>query len=343
MVGTSYNWVTERLSLYRLAYGIRVRYGSEHSRQWAETLAEQLRGTDSFHSIATLDSPVEEDLADVDVIVLTSSDTAATSLKPLLHRLRPGGIIAVLFRKFENVASFSGSEDLDDLGEVPVEQDFLLRAYAVRPETSGNAGQLGVILGEPLHNVLLPGEWRFPIERWSLLVGRSGVGKTTLLQLVAGVARASGAKPLPRPDGSIYYLPQDPDALEGVSVLTNIALFAPDVGAARRVASQFGLGGLLDRSVDSKLSGGEYQRVVIAQGFAARPAIFLLDEPFNGLDHVRRWQMMRHLRDVVDAEKAIKTVVCIAHDFQFVEQFFDSVYEIINGRLQCVRSNAVSH
>jgi len=138
------------------------------------------------------------------------------------------------------------------------------------------------------------------------VIGPSGIGKTTLLHLAAGLETPDhGAVTLgdpANPDharlGMVF---QQPRLLEWRTVTQNIDLAADAAGIDRtlghRLLRAVQLGGYAD-AYPLSLSGGQRQRVALARAFAIDPAIVLLDEPFSALDELTARKLRLLLQDL---------------------------------------------
>jgi len=156
----------------------------------------------------------------------------------------------------------------------------------------------------------------FAVEtgEYAVLMGRTGCGKTTLLEAICGLKPVRAGRvlllgrdvtDLPPADRGVGYVPQDLALFPTMTVRDHLG-FALEVrrwdraAAARRIeelTELLGLGHLLDRR-PSGLSGGEAQRVALGRALAFRPAVLLLDEPLSALDEDTRTGMYGMLRAV---------------------------------------------
>ncbi len=158
------------------------------------------------------------------------------------------------------------------------------------------------------------------------LLGTSGCGKTTVLNMVAGFETASAGsisvagKPVTKPDADRGVVFQGDDSLYGwLNARGNIEFGLRMRGVARaereRKARHYlelvGLSGQDDKH-PSELSGGMKQRIQIARVLANEPQMLLMDEPFAALDAHTRADMQRELKRI--CRTTGKTVLFITHD-----------------------------
>jgi lipoprotein-releasing system ATP-binding protein len=182
------------------------------------------------------------------------------------------------------------------------------------------------------------------------IVGRSGVGKTTLLQIIGGLARADAGKvmygnvdicglkddALSRFRGaSIGFVFQFHQLLPEFTALENVAMPLLIAGAqadeAFHAANQLiDLVGLQARSTHrpSELSGGEQQRIAIARALVAEPQVVLADEPTGNLD-IATGNEIRELLIETCEHKGI-TLVVVTHSMELATNM-DVVFEMQQG------------
>ena len=142
-------------------------------------------------------------------------------------------------------------------------------------------------------DVAVLGPIRFSLERGETLAieGRSGIGKTTLLRIIAGLDRTFAGRVSRADRPAIVF--QEPTLLPWRTALQNITLVTGASPARAGAAlAEVGLAGLEDR-FPAQLSLGQQRRLAIARAFSAEPDLLLLDEPFVSLDPALAEDMLR--------------------------------------------------
>ena len=187
----------------------------------------------------------------------------------------------------------------------------------------------------------------FPAGEMIAIVGPNGAGKSTLLKAVLGIVKPLSGRvsvfgaPLSKARHRLAYVPQrasvDWDFPTRVIDVVMMGLYR-DLGLLRLVRShhrekalraldRVGMADFADRQI-GQLSGGQQQRVFLARSLAQDADLYLLDEPFSGVDAATE-------RAIVDVLKQLRgeqrTVVCVHHDLSTVDDYFDRVL-LINVR-----------
>ncbi len=160
------------------------------------------------------------------------------------------------------------------------------------------------------------------------IVGPSGGGKTTLLQVIAGLleadtgqVRVEGATTARERLAHCALMPQRDLLLAWRTALDNATIALENLGLPRAEArrrtlpyfQQFGLAGF-ERTRPGQLSGGMRQRVSFLRTLMAGKDVLLLDEPFGALDSITRAQLQEWLRQALDVVP--RTVVLVTHDVE---------------------------
>ncbi len=163
------------------------------------------------------------------------------------------------------------------------------------------------------------------------VIGPNGAGKTTLLSILAGIREPdSGTFSVP---GRIGWVPQQGALYRRLTVAENLRLFArlervSDVDAAvERMLDQTALGERRDDQV-STLSGGNQQRVNIAIGLLAEPAVLLLDEPSTGLDPRQRERLWEFVLGLAGSGT---TVIYTTHHLHEAERYGSRLLVLADG------------
>ena len=166
------------------------------------------------------------------------------------------------------------------------------------------------------------------------LIGPNGSGKSTTAKLALGLLKPTEGRAEQRPNLRIGYVPQAlsidramPMTVERFMRLTN-GLTAASLDAALDAT---GASALREKSVTA-LSGGEYQRVLIARAIAREPDLLVLDEPVQGVDLLGEAALYQLIADIRDSRGC--GVLMISHDLHVVMAATDQVL-CLNGHVCC--------
>ncbi len=181
------------------------------------------------------------------------------------------------------------------------------------------------------------------------IIGPNGAGKSTLLKAALGIISplsgqvTSYGHPLESQRHRIAYVPQrasvDWDFPTRVLDVVLMGLYR-QLGLLGRVRAKHrkhamsclkrvGMEGFSDRQI-GQLSGGQQQRVFLARALAQSADLYLLDEPFAGVDAATERAIIAVLKDLKDEGK---TVIAVHHDLATVPDYFDSVFIINTTRI----------
>jgi molybdate transport system ATP-binding protein len=183
------------------------------------------------------------------------------------------------------------------------------------------------------------------------LFGASGAGKTSLVNMIAGLLRpdrgtiaidgdvlddTEKGTHIPPHRRRIGYVFQDARLFPHLSVRANLDYgrrmnrLAADPGQLARITDLLDIGHLLDRR-PGKLSGGERQRVALGRALLSKPRLLLLDEPLGSLDESRRAEILPYLIRLRDEARV--PMVYVSHDAAEMRQLATQIVLLQHGRV----------
>ncbi|MED6313671.1 MAG: ABC transporter ATP-binding protein [Verrucomicrobiota bacterium] len=182
---------------------------------------------------------------------------------------------------------------------------------------------------------------------YGVLMGRSGCGKTTLLEAVCGLRDIESGNiilgdrdvtKLPPAERGVGFVPQDRALFPTLPVREQLAFAlilrlidqAEIAVRVEELAELLGLTDLLDRMPD-RLSGGEAQRVALGRALAHRPSVLCLDEPLAALDEELHGEMCK-LLERVHKETGV-TILHITHSPSEASRLAGCHFRLVNGKV----------
>ena len=190
--------------------------------------------------------------------------------------------------------------------------------------------------------------FEIPTRAYCALMGRTGCGKTTILEAVCGLRDvASGSielmsrevTDLPPAERGIGFVPQDGALFSSMTVEQNLG-FSLEVRnrpkgvvseRVKQLAELLGIANLLERRIQG-LSGGEKQRVALGRALAFEPGILCLDEPLSALDDETKVGLVDLLGKV--REETGVTTLHITHSLQEARSLCDMLLVMEDGQVR---------
>ena len=166
------------------------------------------------------------------------------------------------------------------------------------------------------------------------VIGPNGAGKTTLLKLLLGILKPTSGEISRRPNLTIGYVPQkfDLDKTIPLTVKRFIALKSgSSLNDAHEALKRTGAEDLLDRQI-AELSGGEFQRVVLARAITGNPDLLILDEPVQGVDYAGEADLYRLIEQIRNEVGC--AILLVSHDLHIVMAASDHII-CINQHVCC--------
>ncbi len=180
------------------------------------------------------------------------------------------------------------------------------------------------------------------------LIGPNGAGKSTLFKAILGLIETNSGKisiegkPIEKERKRVVYVPQRDDVdWTFPATVYDIVLMGRyphkkifqrmdthDHNVAMQAMEDLGIGNLKERQI-GELSGGQQQRVFLARAMAQEAEVFLLDEPFVGVDVTTEDQIIKSLKRLASEGK---TLLVVHHDLATVKDYFDKVI-LLNQRM----------
>ena len=203
-------------------------------------------------------------------------------------------------------------------------------------------------LSAQVHDLIRPGMSQGQIIG---LLGPSGVGKTTLFHVLAGLLKPDsgtvkiGDKAVPAAPGLVGVVAQNYVLFEHRSVLGNLMIAAKQAGmsgaqakeASMKYLERFGLAAHADR-YPLQLSGGQRQRVAIAQQLLCSELYLVMDEPFSGLDVIQQQNVQKLILEVSQTHEH-NTIIVVTHDVSAAVAVADTIW--LMGRDRDAAGNVI--
>ncbi|MBM7846504.1 ABC transporter ATP-binding protein [Herpetosiphon giganteus] len=220
---------------------------------------------------------------------------------------------------------------------LPMEAAPLLEISGVGKNYPSGQGQI---------NILRDIELTIQSGEFISFIGHSGCGKSSLLNMIAGLTSIStgtmlfDGKPIEAPSPERAMVFQHYSLLPWLSVYQNVYEAVDSVQtelskAERKaltdaVLTRVGLSNHVHKK-PMQLSGGMRQRVAIARAFAVHPRMLLLDEPFGALDALTRGSLQEELLDLWSGDARTETVVMVTHDIDEAIYLSDRIVVFSDG------------
>lgn len=166
------------------------------------------------------------------------------------------------------------------------------------------------------------------------VIGPNGSGKSTLLRALIGAKKPAGGSITRKPGLRTGYVPQRLSVAANMPLTVHRFLSLPHRHSAKDIATMLAKVGIsgFERSQMAQLSGGQFQRVLLARALLGEPEILMLDEPTQGLDQpgiAGFYQLLETVRSEMGC-----AVLLISHDLHVVMAASDRVI-CLNGHICC--------
>ena len=185
----------------------------------------------------------------------------------------------------------------------------------------------------------------FEEKKVNVILGPSGIGKTTLLNSIAGILPYSGE--IIGNDGGVSYIFQKDRLIPSISIYKNLdliikAIFKDKKERAKKIDEMLELLEISDckNKYPTQLSGGQLQRVAIARAFLYPSDVLLLDEPFKALDSSLKYRLIRELLKINSLNP--KTMIFVTHAIDECLLTADNIFVLDNSPASIIYSETIS-
>ncbi len=169
----------------------------------------------------------------------------------------------------------------------------------------------------------------------TVILGRSGCGKTTLLRLVGGLEKPDAGEIEFHTEHKTAFVFQESRLMPWLNVWDNVRFGLKnkddDKAFIHKTIDMVGLKGF-EKAYPNQLSGGMQQRVAIARAIAYEPSFIMMDEPFAALDYFTRSQMQRELKHL--QQKRGASILFVTHSIDEALLLGDKIVMIENGQIK---------
>lgn len=184
------------------------------------------------------------------------------------------------------------------------------------------------------HDVLQNVNVDFPQNSISVILGKSGCGKTTLLRILANLEQCDQGEISIDSDEKISFVFQEPRLMPWLSVSKNITFgLEKQKINSDEIEELMSLIGLekFEKAYPHQLSGGMQQRVALARALAYDPSIILMDEPFAALDYFTREAMQKELIRIYQLKK--KSIIFVTHSIEEAIAIGQNIFVFNEGKI----------
>ena len=155
----------------------------------------------------------------------------------------------------------------------------------------------------------------------SFIIGKSGIGKTTLIRILLGLEQIDSGEIIGLDDKKISVVFQDNNLCENLSVLSNLKIVTDNIdeNELNKNLKELEFEGKLFKKIN-ELSGGMKRRIAILRALLVEFDLLIMVEPFKGLDFSTKKIVIEYIKKCIKG----KTVVMVTHDIDDFEYFNDS-------------------